>query len=337
MIDSRRYRVAIPSRDVTSCIVIIGKIRLLLMLTLVAFASSCAPQAILINYAKEGSEDFDTFGYRTWKRIGIEPDLVVIGIHGFCGASMDYANLGNHLLQNQPKTALYAYEVRGQGSDPIHARRGDIGDPAEWYADLEAFTQLVKERHPNAKIIWYGESMGALIATHALHAAPPGTSLCDGLVLSSPIVRFKDQIQPWKIALVQIASTTIPLARVSLDAIAPEPDVRMTKQSKHLEQAQKNAYHVEKHTLRLLGTLGRLIDGMNLCAAEMKVPVLVLHGGKDYFNDDADVRGFIARIPSGISKTYKNYPEAYHLLMYDEGRDRIFRDVERWLNRRRWD
>ena len=111
----------------------------------------------------------------------------------------------------------------------------------------------------------------------------------------------------------------------------------MTKQFKHLEQAQKNAYHVEKHTLRLLGTLGRLIDDMNLRAAEMKVPVLVLHGGKDYFNDDADLRGFIARIPYGVSKTYKNYPEAYHLLMYDEGRDRIFCDIERWLNRRRWD
>jgi alpha-beta hydrolase superfamily lysophospholipase len=299
--------------------------------------TGCAPEAILINHAKEGSGESDTFGYRTWKRKGVEPDLVVIGIHGFCGASVDYANLGNHLLQNQPKTAVYAYEVRGQGSDPIHARRGDIGDPAQWYADLEAFTQLVEERHPDAKIIWYGESMGALIATHALHAAPTGKPPCDGLVLSSPIVRFKNDIEPWKIALVQVAATTLPLARVSLGTIAPEQDVQMTQESMHLEQAQTNPYHVEKHTLRLLGTLAKLIDGMNACAAELEVPVLVLHGGKDYFNDDSDMRGFIARIPPGVSKTYRNYPSAYHLLMYDERRSRIFRDVERWLNKRRRD
>jgi len=317
--------------------VVISKLRLLLTLALGAVATGCAPDSILVNHAKEGSGESDTFGYRSWKRKGVEPDVVVIGIHGFCGASVDYANLGNHLVQHQPKTALYAYEVRGQGSDPIHARRGDIGDPAQWYADLEAFTQLVEERHPDAKIIWYGESMGALIATHALHAAPAGKPPCNGLVLSSPIVRFKDDMEPWKIALVQVAATTLPLARVSLDALAPEQDVQMTQESKHLEQAQTNSYHVENHTLRLLGTLGRLIDGMNNCAAEMKVPVLVLHGGKDYFNDDPDMRGFIARIPSGVSKTYRNYPDAYHLLMYDEERDRIFRDVERWLNKRRRD
>jgi len=313
------------------------KFRLLLTLALAAFATGCAPDAILVNHAKDGGGESDTFGYRTWKRKGVEPDLVVIGIHGFCGAAMDYANLGNHLLQHQPKTALYAYEVRGQGSDPIHARRGDIGDPNQWYDDLEAFTQLVEERHPDAKIIWYGESMGALIATHALHAAPAGQAPCDGLVLSSPIVRFKNDIEPWKIALVQVAATTLPLARVSLDAIAPEQDVQMTQEAKHHQQSQTNSYNIEKHTLRLLATLGRLIDGMNNCAAGMQVPVLVLHGGKDYFNDDADMRGFIARIPPGISKTYKNYPDAYHLLMYDEERERIFRDIGHWLNKRRRD
>jgi alpha-beta hydrolase superfamily lysophospholipase len=314
-----------------------GKWRFLPAAALGALMAGCAPDAILINYAKEGTGESDTFGYRTWKRRGVEPDVVVIGIHGFCGASVDYANLGNHLLKRQPKTALYAYELRGQGSDPIHARRGDIGDAARWYADLEAFTQLVEERHPDAKIIWYGESMGALIATHALHAAPRGKPPCDGLVLSSPIVRFKDDIEPWKIALVHAAASTLPLARVSLDAIAPEQDVQMTQESKHLEQAQKNSYHIEKHTLRLLGTLAKLIDGMNVCAAEIEVPVLVLHGGKDYFNDDSDMRGFIACIPPGVSKTYRNYPNAYHLLMYDEERDRTFRDVEHWLAKRRRD
>ena len=313
------------------------KIRFHLMLMLGAIATGCAPDAILINYAKEGGGESETFGYRTWKRKGVEPDLVVIGIHGFCGASVDYANLGNHLVQNQPKTALYAYEVRGQGSDPIHARRGDIGNPTQWYEDLEAFTQLVEERHPDAKIIWYGESMGALIATHALNAAPPGKPPCDGLVLSSPIVRFKNDIEPWKIALVQVAATTLPLARVSLDALAPGQGVQMTQESKHLEQSQSNSYNIEKHTLRLLATLGRLIDGMNLCAADMEVPVLVLHGGKDYFNDDSDMRGFIARMPSSVSKTYKNYPDAYHLLMFDEQHEWIFRDVQRWLNKRRRD
>ena len=314
-----------------------GRIRLLLALLLGLAVAGCAPQSYLVINQKGVDVPSDTFGYRTWKRNNVAQDVVVIGIHGFCGASVDYTNLGEYLVKRQPKTAVYAYEIRGQGSDPIKQRRGDIGNPAQWYADLEAFTQLVEERHPDAKIIWYGESMGALIATHALVSAPAGKPPCDGLVLSSPIVRFKNDIEPWKIELVQAAATTLPLARVTIDAIAGGQDVQMTSESKHSEQSQTNSYNIEKHTLRLLGTLAKLIDGMNNCAKNLEIPTLVLHGGQDFFNDDSEMRGFFARIPSDVPGTYKNYPDAHHLLMYDDDRDKVFRDVGKWLNRRRRD
>ncbi len=296
---------------------------------------ACAPEYTLVFHETGGSTRTDSFGYRKWISQKVEPDVVIIGIHGFCGASIDYANLGNHLLRHQPKTALYAYEVRGQGSDPIHHRRGDIGDPADWYRDLFAFTQLVREQHPDAKVVWFGESMGALIASHAWRVAPEDDPPCDGLVLSSPIVRFRDDIPAWTPGLVQIAATTLPLARISLEALAGSEDVQMTQTSTHSEQAKKNPYDIEKHTLRLLAALGRHIDGMNDCATTFRKPVLILHGGKDYFNNDSDVRGFVARIPDGVSKTYRHYPEAYHLLMYDEKKEVIFKDVARWTNKLR--
>jgi acylglycerol lipase len=317
--------------------VVSGLFRLFPALLLGMVVAGCAPQSYLsINEKSDNAAD-ETFGYRTWKRKGADPDLVVIGIHGFCGASVDYTNLGEYLVKRQPRTAVYAYEVRGQGSDPIKERRGDIGDPVQWYVDLEAFTRLVEKRHPHAKIIWYGESMGALIATHALVSAPAGRPPCDGLVLSSPIVRFKDDIEPWKIALVQAAAATLPLARVPIDTIAKGQEVQMTSESTHSDQAKTNSYNIEKHTLRLLGTLAKLIDGMNGCAERLEIPTLVLHGGQDFFNDDSDMRGFFARIPSDVPSTYRNHPNAHHLLMYDDDREKVFRDVAKWLNLRRRD
>jgi alpha-beta hydrolase superfamily lysophospholipase len=302
----------------------------------VAFAG-CGPGFTLVSHTKpvDSSKSGDTFGYRKWVSEKTRQDVVIIGIHGFCGASIDYANLGNHLLRHQPRTGVYAYEVRGQGSDPILERRGDIGDPNDWYRDLFAFTQLVQERHPDAKIVWFGESMGALIAAHAWREAPEDDPPCDGLVLSSPIVRFRDDIPAWTPGLLQVAATTLPLARVSLEMLSSGKDLQMTQSSRHDEQVKKNPYHVEQHTLRLLATLARHIRGMNDCAGTFRAPVLVLHGGNDFFNDDSDVRGFVARIPDGVSATYRNYPKSYHLLMYDEKREVIFRDVERWLNRLR--
>jgi alpha-beta hydrolase superfamily lysophospholipase len=303
--------------------------------SLAGIAASCSPGYTLVLNPRNAGAKGETFGYRKWISDTAEPDVVIIGIHGFCGASIDYTNLGENLLRHQPRTGLYAYEVRGQGSDPIHARRGDIGSPQDWYRDLFAFTLLVRERHPDAKVVWFGESMGALIAAHSWSWSPQNERPCDGLVLSSPIVRFRDDIPAWTPGLVQVAATTLPLARVSLETLAGGQDVQMTQQSGHLDQVKKNPYHVEQHTLRLIGALAGLIGGMNDCAARFNAPVLVLHGGKDYFNNDSDVRGFVARIPATTPATYRNYPNAYHLLMYDEKREAIFRDVRRWVDRLR--
>lgn len=308
---------------------------------LAVFVWGCGPQHTLVNFKRANDSKAGlnaqsvSFGYRKWISEAIEPEVVVIGIHGFCGAAIDYANLGNYLLQHQSRAGLYAYEVRGQGSDPIHERRGDIGDPKDWYRDLFAFTQLVKEQHPGAKIVWFGESMGAMIASQALRESPTNEPTCDGLILSSPIVRFRDDVPAWTPGLVQIAATTLPLARVSLEALSGGQDVQMTQTSRHTEQSKKNSYSVEAYTLRLIGALAGHIDNMNDCATHFRSPVLVLHGGKDYFNNDSDVRGFVARIPLGVSKTYYNYPQSYHLLMYDAKKEAIFHDVNSWLSKLR--
>lgn len=274
----------------------------------------------------------ETFGYRKWLDPDQDPDVVLIGIHGFCGASMDYNNLGKHLLKHQPKTALYAYELRGQGSDPIRERRGDIGRAEDWYFDLGAFTQLVRQRHPRAKVVWYGESMGALIATHAYCESTAGKHLIDGMVLSSAIVRFRDDIADWVPVLVCVAAHALPEQRITLETLMQGEDVQMTQRASHKGQAGKNPWHVDEYTLRLIGNLTRLIAGMNDCAKQLDLPLLVLHGGHDELNKDADIRGFLARLPKGADATYHHYDGAYHLLMHDRLKKRVFQDVMEWLD-----
>lgn len=294
-------------------------------------SSSCAPNPVwVLNPSLDAKGE--TFGFRKWLDPQADPDVVIIGIHGFCGAAVDYDNLGKHLLRHQPETALYAYELRGQGSDPIAERRGDIGHASEWYRDLQAFTGLVRERHPGAKVIWFGESMGALIATHALCEAADGELPCDGLVLSSAIVRFRDDIPDWTPGLVRVAALALPEQRITLETLMQGDDVQMTQGSGHKGQAAKNPWHVEQYTLRLIGNLTRLIAGMNHCAEELDLPLLILHGERDELNQDRDIRGFIARLPEATPVTYHHYRGAYHLLMHDRQRKRVFRDVEEWVD-----
>jgi alpha-beta hydrolase superfamily lysophospholipase len=295
--------------------------------------SQCATSYTLVSARPEEALRRETFGYRKWLREGTRPETVVIGIHGFCGAAIDYENLGKHLVRRQPRTALYAYEVRGQGRDPLRQRRGDIDDPELWFSDLTRFSEMVRARHPKARIVWFGESMGGLIASHTYRQAvaagrrPP----CDALVLSSPVVKIRDDFPGWKKNLVRQVSHLIPTARVPLESLAGGQQVQMTHDTLHAEQAETNAWHIEKHTLRLLVSLGDLIEGMPGCARSFAVPTLVLHGGKDFFSSNADVKAFYGSIPKSAGREFRLYPDSYHLLMYDAQKDEVIGDVADWL------
>lgn len=301
---------------------------------MVAVAASCAPSYTLVSHTTPEQIQNETFKYRKWVRSGVEPDTVLVALHGFSGASIDYENLAKHLVKKQPKSAVYAYEVRGQGRDPKKDRRGDIDDPSNWSVDLLTFTSLVEKEHPDARIVWFGESMGGLILSHTYREQveqglkPP----CDAIGISSPVVKIRDDFPGWKKELVRGVSKLAPRARISLETLSGGEDVPMTADSVHSEQSETNSWHVEKHTLRLLVALGDMIEEMPECAAAFEVPTLVLHGGRDFFTTTGDVKQFVERIPETTSHQHLHYPEGHHLLMYDDIKDEVIGDIAGWLD-----
>lgn len=303
---------------------------------LLAFAAiGCAPSYTLVSNVPPTELRHETFQYRKWVSTREQPDTVVIALHGFCGAAIDYENLAHHLLAEQPRTALYAYEVRGQGKDPDKKRRGDIDDPENWSRDLHAFTDLVRSEHPDARIVWFGESMGALIVseTYDKAVANGGKPPCDAIGLSSPVVKIRDDFPTWKKELVRGISKVAPRARVSLEALSGGEPVQMTEDTVHSEQSETNSWHIDKHTLRLLVSLGDMIEEMPDNASAFQVPTLILHGGQDFFTPPNDVRAFVSAIPEDTPVTREFYPQGHHLLMYDTVKDEVVADIAGWLER----
>lgn len=278
------------------------------------------------------SADGNSFPYRVFQREKTEPHTVIIALHGFCGASLDYEYLGNYLMRNHPRTALYAYDIRGQGRDPVESRRGDIADPALWYQDLLTFTQLVRQQHPHARIIWQGESMGALIASHAYgQAVQQGRQSCDALILTSPVVSFPAHFPAWKKDLLSGAAHLLPELRLSVQSLAGGESLPMTAHSNHLDQAETNAWNIDRHTLRSLHILARLVESMPTRAPQMKLPVLVMHGGLDVFAPPHDIAAFYDSMPKGPNHKRIFFPQSHHLLMYDEDKDAVVRRIGRWV------
>jgi len=312
-------------------------LRVFLAVTGMFFLTHCATTPAQPDLSKTRLEndrlhsfDGDQFPYRTWMPEE-EPELVIIGVHGISGAAADYQPLGSHLLSKLPRTAIYAAETRGQGNDPIKERRGHIDDKKKWFHDLVSFTHLVRQRHPVAKIVWCGESMGSLIALHTYAQAARSHDLCDAMILASPIIGIRGDFPKWKEHLTNTMAALFPKARISLESLSGKEDVHVTKDTIHEEQVTKNSYHIKRHTLHLLSTLGKMARAMTEAAQKLDIPVLVLHGGKDVFSDPQDVEAFFEKIPAAAPHTRKFYPESFHLLFHDHQSELVVSDIAAWL------
>ncbi len=270
--------------------------------------------------------------WRCWLPTSEQPLRgVVITIHGLSGAASDFWLLGERL----PKAgyAVYGYELRGQGHDPDTSKRGDIMEARQWLRDLAQFHQLVKARHPHSPIIWYGESLGSLIALHTAdrkrsQAAP------DALVLAAPAAGLR--IEPGELErfLIKTSSRLLPRVKVTLGDLAgvDEGKLRVTSGSTHGDQMKVTPHHVSAFTLRLLREIGNLMDSNSRAARRLEMPVLMLASPHDIVASPEQVQGLFHDLGSR-KKRLLWYTRSYHLLLHDVQRDEVVEDLERWITR----
>ncbi|WP_411846013.1 alpha/beta fold hydrolase [Roseibacillus persicicus] len=270
------------------------------------------------------TSDGKQLSLRHWN-LQSRPQTVLIGLHGIEGAASDYGNLGKTLPQQSPRTTLYALNLRGAGYDEDLPRQGDIGKARLWIRDLVELDAGLRARHPEARIVWVGESMGALIA---LKAAAQSEAPPNGLVLVSPVVSL-DSIPGWQLGLLRLAARLTPWARVSLETLAGG-SFQATTSSNHFSQSETNPYHVESYTLRFLNELAQLSEESPRHADKVTAPTLILHGGKDFLSNPRQISNFANDFSPPA--TLLNFPQSHHLLFYDKERDAVVSELLDWVN-----
>lgn len=262
---------------------------------------------------------------------GVKPRCVIITVHGLSGAAQDFHLLGERL--SPQGVAVAAYELRGQGNDPDLARRGDIDRAATWLRDLAAFHALVHERHPGIPILWYGESLGSLIAFHAAAKNDP-CARPDALILASPIGGLRVHVSAPARVLLRSASYVLPTFRVKLGSLAGmgESEIRVTSTSTHGAQMAKTPHHVPAFTLRLLRGVDDLLRANEFAAGRIAMPVLMLASPHDVVSSPEQVEALFHQFSSD-DKHLLWYLRSHHLLLHDVQHDEVLRDVARWVLR----
>ena len=174
--------------------------------------------------------------------------------------------------------------------------------------------------------------MSTLITLHGVAGSPVDQPPCDALILSSPIVRIHDDLPEWKRTALRWGSTLFPRFKISLETLSEEDEVRVIKDVVHQDQAQTNSYHVSAFTLRLLHTLGTMIESLPAQTSRINLPILILHGGHDIFSRPDDIAAFAEQFPPTAKIMRHFYPESYHLLFYDHDRKKVLAAINQWLD-----
>lgn len=279
------------------------------------------------------SFDDSAFPFLKWLPAKAAPKALVVGVHGLSGAAEDYEQLGEKLAGRG--MGLYAYELRGQGNDPVKKRVGDIKKREHWFADLDSFVSKVRASHPGVPVFLYGESLGSLIIMHGLpHLSTDNQKAVKGLMFGSPVVGMVQKLPPVQNFFVHAAIKVLPCVKVSLLKLAGGQDVAVADGNDHFEQMLQTPHFVEKFSLRLLGTVEKMIEGSAAVATPIKNPILVLYAGKDVFAAPKQVEAFYEKLGTK-DKTKQLFEDSHHLLFYDKQREDVFKLIGDWVEKRK--
>ena len=267
----------------------------------------------------------------TWKKKG---GLGAIAcIHGMSGSGEQFHPLAEHI----ENFSFYALDLRGQGSDPNHSRRGLRLDLEAQLRDIAAFLNSIRQFHPEGPIFLMGESMGALLsAAYMTRANQEGRQLVpDGLILSVPVVGLANPIPPPLRRLLRFMGRVAPKMRLSPGRFVKTKSLspKITRDQAYHDALHKKPHHIKNFSLGFLIELGDLIDASINFASGWDVPTLVLAAGCDCFVKPTQISSWFDQITAPDKKLHI-YPEAYHLLWHDWDKEAVMNDIHAWLTAR---
>lgn len=243
----------------------------------------------------------------------------VVVVHGLGEHAGRYDRVARRL--NTRGFAVRGYDHYGHGESG--GVRGGLPVESRLIDDLGDVIDSTRQRMPSgAPLLVLGHSMGGLVA--ACVAALAQVRI-DGLVLSSP-------------ALDAGLSAVQKLLLATLPRVAPHLTVGNGIDPHHISRdpAVVAAYQADPRVHDRISTrLAKFIadagPSVIAHAPGWTVPTLLMYAGCDKLVDPAGSRAFAESAPPGVVKTVC-FDTYYHEIFNEPDNERVFRELERWLD-----
>jgi acylglycerol lipase len=257
--------------------------------------------------------------YRGWA--AEKPKGVVVIVHGMGEHSGRY----NHIIDalSGKKISFFALDLRGHGKS--QGERGHIDIFLDYVFDLKIYMNMVREAHNDLPIVMLGHSLGGAIACR--YALTYQNDL-KGLALSAPSLILEK-----KPSFITRAASPL------LSAIAPKTSTAnqidpslLSHDEQQVKMYTEDPLVHDRITPRLYSELVRNGEYCLGRAADIRVPLLIVHGGADKI---ISVHGSEILHERALSED-KNlivYPDLYHEVMNESPRERakVLSAIASWL------
>ncbi len=259
--------------------------------------------------------------YRAWLSEK-KPAAVVLALHGFNDSRDAWEYPGPDFTA--AGVAVYAPDQRCFGDAP---GRGLWPGTAALVADAADMARLVRALHPGVPLVLMGESMGAavlmVLATGPL--APADASY----VLIAPAVWGRARMNFILSGSLWLAVALVP----GLGLTRGPVQVTATNNREALIRLSTDPLTIRRTRVDALGGLVDLMDAALAAAPRLRVPALLLYGGKDELVPKAATAATWRALPRGGAggPRIAYYPEGYHLLLRDHERSVPIGDITAWL------
>jgi alpha-beta hydrolase superfamily lysophospholipase len=270
------------------------------------------------------THDGEPFPGLVWAPLLTPPRARVLCIHGLSGAAADFGPLARRLAK--AGCSVRAINLRGQGNDPVHDRRGHFLDPESWRHDLAAFADSFDG---DAPLFVIGESMGALVAVDAV---AHGALRPERLVLSVPVTEIRAPVPDWLVSLLRTAAGWAPRFKLApMRFVHGKTSIpRLTSDDAYMAYLQNIPHRVGGFTIDFLTRFHDLMQEASRNARRIDVPTLMLSAGRDVFIRPEQSRAFFERL-AATQKEYVFYPDSHHLLWHDVDTDDVLDRITHWI------
>ena len=251
-----------------------------------------------------------TLSYRTWAHPS--PRYVALLVHGLGANSSWWEEFAGFLLDNG--ISSYAVDLRSHQSF------------REFFDAIGQLRAIIKKDNPGKKIFSVGESMGSLII---LSMALKDTTAFDGVACMSPAFYSKAPLK-----LFDYLKIFLPLLyNGKRQYHLPVTSDMCTRDPAYLKMIEATYDKDVLSTSQVLFSIFTTQIYMKASRMRFYIPVVFLVAGDDKLVDPDASRRVFSRIIAK-DKAMIGYPDMYHSLSIDTGREKVFRDVLDWMNRR---